>query len=211
MKETTGMTSATEERALALLGSGLGAEIVANALGVSPSRISQLLSQDEFAAKVSALRFENISKHNTRDAKYDSLEDQVLEKLENTLPLVHRPMELTRILTTLNSAKRRGSSTPEGITQQSVVVNLVLPTQVINKFTFNANNQVVQVGEQNLVTIQSGTLLKRVAATAEEARRIENEYERTARTNRGAGNSCDRNDGNSRTHRSETESILASL
>lgn len=156
---STVMGTSTQERALALLGSGVGPEQVANALGVTPSTISQLMSISEFASQVTALRYENLSKHNVRDAGYDALEDTLLEKITDAIPLVHRPLELVRILQTINGAKRRGSSAPEALTQQSTVVQLVMPVQIINKFTANINNQVIKIGEQDLLTIQSSTLL----------------------------------------------------
>ena len=67
-----------EDRALSLLGSGISAESAATALGVSPSRISQLLSAPEFAEQVAELRYNNLQQHNHRDANYDSLEDKLL-------------------------------------------------------------------------------------------------------------------------------------
>lgn len=156
---THGIATSTEERALALLGSGLGPEVVANALGLSVSRISQLLSTEEFAAQVAALRFTALSRHNERDASYDSLEDNLLERLRDCLPLMHRPMEILKAIAVINAAKRRGMSSPEQITPQQTVINLNMPTTIIQKFTKNIQNQVVQVDGQTLLTIQSNTLL----------------------------------------------------
>ena len=67
----------TEERALALLGSGVSPTAVAASLGITDSRISQLLSDENFAAEVATLRYQNLQKHNARDSAYDSLEDEV--------------------------------------------------------------------------------------------------------------------------------------
>src|SRR3989442_56905 len=103
-------TSATESRALSLLGQGLGPEIVAAAVGASVSRISQLLSAPEFSAQVAELRYENLAKHNTRDNAYDSLEDTLIEKLKDCLPYMMRPMEILKAIQVINAAKRRGSS-----------------------------------------------------------------------------------------------------
>lgn len=182
-----GTTTSIEDRALQLLGTGIGPEVVANALGVTVARISQLLSDEHFSARVSELRFENLSKHNVRDSKYDSLEDELLDKLGETLPLIHRPMEIVKAISTINAAKRRGSSAPDSITQQHTVLNIVLPTQVLQKFITNINNQVVQVGDKDLVTIQSGSLLKQTkerlqAALAAPDGRITNEGQQTPRT-----------------------------
>src|SRR5882762_1194802 len=113
---STSTRNGTDEKALVLLGSGIGPEMVASALGVSVSRISQLLSDSEFASQVTELRYKNLQKHNKRDNLIDDLEDQVLAQIKNTLPMVMRPMELNRIFQTLNAAKRRGQSAPESIT-----------------------------------------------------------------------------------------------
>ena len=151
-----------EERALSLLGQGVIPEQAAAASGLSPSRISQLLSQEDFASRVAELRFESLSKHNERDAAYDSLEDDLIEKMRDCLPLMVRPQEILRAISVINAAKRRGASAPESITNQSTVINLVLPNQILTKFTLNQSNQVVQAGDQPLVTIQSGTLLNQM-------------------------------------------------
>lgn len=151
-----------EERALELLGSGIGPEIVASALGVTPARISQLLSDTEFSELVSQKRFENLSKHNVRDSRYDELEDTLITKLDETLPMMHRPMEILKAISVINAAKRRGASAPEAITHQNQVVNITMPVQILQQFTeftTNINNQVTKAGERDLLTIQSGVLL----------------------------------------------------
>ena len=155
---TTATPTSTESRAMALLGQGLGPETVASAIGVSVSRISQLLSETEFAASVADLRFKNLSKHNERDNAYDLLEDELILKMRDLMPFMVRPMEVARVLQIINAAKRRGSSAPEAITNQQTVVALNMPINVYQKFTVNAVNQVVQAGQQQLITVQSGQM-----------------------------------------------------
>lgn len=160
MTHTTSTRNPTEERALKLLGSGLGPEVVASAVGVSVSRISQLLSEKEFADEVSTLRFNSLSKHTVRDESYDSLEDSLLQKLRQSLPLMHKPFELLRAIQVINGAKRRGVSSPTTTHNQQTVVNITLPTQIVQRFTTNAQNQVIHAGSQELLTIQSSQLEK---------------------------------------------------
>jgi hypothetical protein len=154
----TTTTTSTETRALSLLGQGLGPEVVAAAVGVSVSRISQLLSAPEFSAQVAELRYENLAKHNTRDNAYDAMEDSLLEKLKDCLPYMMRPMEILKAIQIINAAKRRGSSAPEHITSQQTVVQLLMPTQILQNFTTNINNQVIKAGSQDLVTVQSASM-----------------------------------------------------
>lgn len=156
--------SGTKARALELLGDGIASNIVAQTLGVSESYISQLLADELFLKGVVERRYEHLARHNKRDAEYDKLEDDLLERLKATLPMLFDPMKIAKVLATVNAAKRRGQSTPDSISQQNVVVNLTLPTAVIDRFsvTKDINNQIIEAGEQKLVTIQSGTLLDRV-------------------------------------------------
>lgn len=162
--------NSTEQRALKLLGGGYGPEVAATATGVTVSRISQLLSEPEFAAAVSELRFQNLNRHNERDDTYDTMETKLLAQLEDVLPLMMRPMEILKAIQVINAAKRRGQSAPDTVTQQNTVVNLTMPTLIMQKFTTNINNQVIQAGEQTLETIQSSSML-----TAAKNRAVERE------------------------------------
>ena len=159
-------TTKTEQRALELLGSGLSPEVVASAVGVTPARISQLLSDENFANQVTELRYKTLSAHNQRDSHYDSIEDTLLSKLEKSIPLMCKPGELLGAIKVINGAKRRGQSTPEHITNQQTVVQINLPQVAVEKFITNSANQVVKAGTQELVTIQSGTLLKEIRQAA---------------------------------------------
>jgi len=151
-----------EDRALSLLGSGVQAEYVASALGVSPSRISQLLSNKLFAAKVSELRYASMALHNKRDSAYDSLEDRLLQKLDKSMPLMVRPESILKAIQIVNGAKRRGQQAPTESTTNQNIVNIVMPGKIAQLFTTNIDNQVIKAGEQELMTMPSGNLLKQV-------------------------------------------------
>lgn len=156
------LDTSTESRALELLGQNIPAEIVAANLGVTPARISQLLSSPDFAAAVAELRYKSLAKHNARDASYEELEDKLITKMNDVLPLMTRPMEVTRALVAINGTKRRGASTPDSGTQHQTIISLVIPTQVVQKFQLTQNMQVTHAGTQELLTMQSGTLLKEI-------------------------------------------------
>lgn len=161
---SSGVTSAVEEKALKLLGAGIQQEAVAAALGVSPGRITQLLANEEFADEVAKLRYAALQEHTVRDGKYNSLEDQLLTKLEASLPLLMRPESILKALSVVNGAKRRGLDTPQATTSMTTIVNLTLPTNVIDKFVVNSDNQVTRAGTQTLHTMSSGNLMKQLEA-----------------------------------------------
>ncbi len=164
--------SSLEDKALALLSSGLPAIKVAEALGVDTSRISQLVSSEEFASKLTEAKYEFLSRHNEADAELDTIESKIRAKMLDCLDSVYKPMELTRMLQVVNASKRRGSSAPASITEQQTVLNLVLPSKIINNFVTNINNQVIQAGTTELLTMQSSTLASKVKTI--EAQRIAN-------------------------------------
>lgn len=159
--------TSTEDRALSLLGSGVTAEQTAAALGVTPSAISQLLSNAEFSKQVETLRYENLQRHNVRDSAYDTLEDKLLEKLESNLGFLVRPESILKAIQVVNNAKRRGQSAPEQVNNQSTVTNLLMPTVVMQQFTANVNNQIIKAGGQDLLTIPSNSLLNKIEGKGE--------------------------------------------
>lgn len=169
--------SSLEQKAVTLLGAGINSEAVAAALGVTPARISQLLSEKYFADKVSKLRYDNLQKHNKRDEKYNSLEDKLLDKLERAVPLMLRPETILKAVTVVNNAKRRGQDSSVGASTQKNITNIIVPKKIVQKFTTNINNQVVVAGSQKLVTMQSGELLSRVEKVNKERELLEHDPE----------------------------------
>ena len=173
---TTALSDSLRTKAIALLGSGVKSSQVAMALGVSPSRISQLLAESEVAEEVSALRYADLSAHSERDAAYDALESTLQSKLKSAIPLMFKPAEITRALQMVNTARRSNTINADPEVQAGTITQLILPVEILQKFTMNVNNQIIsaQTGDdtQNLVTMQSGTLLegtkKRIAQKASE-------------------------------------------
>ena len=149
-----------KSRALTLLSSGISASQVASALGVTNSALSQLLHEPVFAEELATARFSTLRKNNARDEDIDALEDSIIAGLKKTIPLVMRPMELARIFQIINSAKRRGVTAPQTISESAPVVKLSMPNVIVNKFTLNVHNQVISTGAQDLLTIQSGHMSK---------------------------------------------------
>ena len=151
--------SQMEQRAIKLLGSNTPVTAVAQACGVDHSRISQLMSNDDFAAEVNTLKFQNLQKHNDLDNKYDEMEKTVADMLSENIELLMRPGDQLRALSMLNNMKRRGVGSVDQGSTQGTVVTLLMPTMLVQKFTTNINNQVINAGNQTLETIQGSSLL----------------------------------------------------
>lgn len=168
-----GVTSTTEEKALDLLGKGIANEIVASALGVTPARITQLLADENFAAEVQKRRFLNLQKNTMRDNVYDEIEDELLKKLKKSLGLIIKPDTLLKAITVINQAKRRGNTNTAAITDKTDIVQIAMPQIIKQKFVTNVNNQVIQVGERELTTMDADTLQTKL----EESRNVIEERE----------------------------------
>lgn len=156
--------SPVTDKALTLLGQGHPPVVVASALGVTESRISQLLADSTFAEKVTELRYKQLQKSTAIDDEYNELESKLLEKLRKSLPLISRPRDILAAVTVVNNAKRRGQQAPESSTVTQKTVNLFLPGSVQQRFVSNSHNQVTEIRDestgsaQTLVTASSASL-----------------------------------------------------
>lgn len=164
---STSAVASIEDRALELLGMGVEPTQVANALQVSPGRISQLLGDESFTKRLGEAKYKALIKHNETDNILDNIEIKLAKKLEQTIPMMMRPGEIVGALHKVNSMKRRGHMSPDSVTRSKPVVRLTVPIAVVNRFQLNAAGQVISAGvasqdgngaSQDLVTIQSGNM-----------------------------------------------------
>lgn len=165
MKLTTGQKQYTglSGRILNFLGNGFEPARVASAVGCEPSYISQLLSDQDFADQVQARRLDALQAATERDDRLNGLEDTLITRTEALIsqPFAFtKPMEAIRALHMVNGLKRRGAGADQvgGNVTNNTVVTLVLPEVTMGKFTVDINNQVVQAGNQTLVTMGSGSI-----------------------------------------------------
>jgi hypothetical protein len=146
------MFTPSEEQLINLLGAGITQRAAANAVGISEARVSQLMALPEFSDKVSILRVAGTQKDIERDNKYDELEDKALKKLGGALDFVSRPMEILKIVSTLNAAKRRREQVQNNNTGTGAIVQLILPTIIVEKHQvqLGAANQAVAIDGKEL-------------------------------------------------------------
>ena len=146
-----------------LLSAGCKPAQVAAAVGCEDSYVSQLMQDQEFSQEVVAARILALTSQSERDKKYDSLEDQILDKLQSQLHMIMNPDRLVRMLTVVNNAKRRGAGAEEGqFAPISNVINLTLPTLIVNKYQTNGQNEVVEVNGQGLVGMPAQALIDKL-------------------------------------------------
>ena len=135
---------------------------VAKVLNVTESYVSQIVSEPDFQQKLSAARVKNLVEETEHDDKLGKTEAKALDRVNTMLDYVTKPLEAARIFQILNASKRRGVTEAEKalvVNSQNTVVMLQLPEVVKQKFITNANNEVVQIGDRPMVTMDSQLLL----------------------------------------------------
>lgn len=164
------MFTPTEEKLIELLGQNLTQVQAARALGLDESEVSRYLTNKDLALAVSEKKVATLTAATKRDANYDKLEDSLAEKLEQQLPFVQQPLVTGKLLQMVNGLKRRGATNEDTnrINNQTTIVVLQLPEVTRQKFEVNNRNEVVQVGDRPMLTIDSNQLLK--VATPKEKR-----------------------------------------
>lgn len=142
---------------ISYLKNGVSPIEISRALGITPGAVTQLMQSPEVSEVVNKIQAEQQARSSALDKRYDDLEEKLLGQLEKTVPLLMRPMEITKVLSQINAAKRRGAvhAISSGPAQ---VLQLNIPISLQSKFIVNAANQVVQAGEQTLVTMQSSNI-----------------------------------------------------
>jgi predicted transcriptional regulator len=82
----------TKAQAAMLLGKNISAAVVSNILGVSKSLISQYFEDSTFKEAVGLMQIEATLSASLHDEKINALEDRALEKLEQVMEYVTKPM-----------------------------------------------------------------------------------------------------------------------
>lgn len=149
---------------ISLLTSGVSQSEAALALGITPGAVSQLVQTPEVARELEIYRTKQLQQSSQIDANYDEIELKLQEQLKRVVPLLMRPGEIAQVLTRINSAKRRGvaHTTSAGPAR---VLSLNIPVALQAKFVVNGSNQVVEAGNQTLVTMQSSNIAKYAEAS----------------------------------------------
>lgn len=149
-------SKSVQEKILNLLSYGMKAADVADATGVSASRISQLLNEPEFKSALDNLKYTRMQGYAAKDDQADRIEGKILDQLEKTVHLVADPLKLTRMLKDVNSLKRRTTGAGLATAPDAKVVNLNIGIGLISKFQVNSNSEVIAVNGKSTLTMPSG-------------------------------------------------------
>src|SRR5699024_7599695 len=151
-------TKVTKSFIRTCLKNGLTDAQIAKELNVSTSAVTQVIDRYELR---------EIAKENQTFAQIDSLYNKVeldaIKQLSRTIGTMLDPMKLTRVIQTVNSARRRSMVDAEGGQSNNVqLVQIDLPQHIEAKVVVHERNQVSEVDGRPLITMPSGKLLEEV-------------------------------------------------
>jgi len=164
IKQYTGVAA----RVLKLLSSGVcSQEQAARAIGVDPSYISQLCAESDFQLQIAQEIKKGIEQAVEIDEAYGDIEKALSKKLKELVPWMTTPEQVLRTIKYVNEAKRKtsvGSPEVSGANGSSNgsegrgIVRLQLPNVIIQNFVVNPNNEIVAIGNKELVTLNSASM-----------------------------------------------------
>lgn len=140
-----------KDQALTLLSQGLKQSVVASALGVEESYVSQLLADEDFAAALSVRKADVSAKDVAYDTKLDRATEDALDRIESKLPYANLQQSL-QAFRVLDSAKRRKERGTSGAESAGVTVNILLPTVIAPRYLQNQSGEIVEVEGQTMVS-----------------------------------------------------------
>ena len=149
-----------KEKAKNLLSSGVEYSLAARILGCDVSYLSHLMDDPEFAAEVSARQVANAGDQVQITRDITELQVQALKKMRQLMAYETDLGEIRQCFKVLNSATIRTPDVDPNAGKDQQVVNLRLPQVLALNFKVDIKNEVVQAGDQVLVTMPSQQLLK---------------------------------------------------
>jgi len=160
-KKYTGMAARTQK----LLIAGCLPAQAAKALGISEGMVSQWMAEEDFYAQVSEGIKKDLERNEAIDSNYGNIEKMLSDKLLTLVPYMIQPDQVLRTLKFVNDAKRKldvrvpGEQTAGGVgANNGSAVRLQLPQIVAQTVIINPQNEVVSVGNRDLVTLNSASM-----------------------------------------------------
>lgn len=142
------------------LEAGFQQVVIAEALGVSESLVSQLIAEhslDQVAAKQKITRE---SVFNDIDNSYNEAEKFIADRLKTSVKYMTDPVKLAYVADKLNKMKRRALSQVGASAAPAKVAVLNLPMHVQNNFIFNQQNEAIAVDGRPLISMPATRLMQ---------------------------------------------------
>lgn len=153
------MSNSTRDKIINYLGAGVSQAIAAEAAGVSPSYVSQLLMEPGVLEEIGLLKAGKLEAAVEADATVEQGEKLALERTIKLIPFIKSAREAVSVYGTLNAAKRKAVEDRQSESaQNSMSVTLVLPKAAKIMIQVNTDNQIVDVDGTTTAPLPSKAL-----------------------------------------------------
>lgn len=129
---------------------------IAQAIGVTPSSVQQLIEAKNLRAQL-----QQHETFDTIDKNLNAIELNISDKLNKMLSspaAVLNPMQAVQILRIVNNAKRRSTGEGRQMPGAAKLVTLKMPEHIKNRLVVSAENHLLEVNGQSLATMPSNQL-----------------------------------------------------
>lgn len=177
------------DRIASLLASGLKPAQVATIIGVSPSRISQISSQEDFSlllsSKLALMEKEDIEEK-TLTAKYLAAEHALINQVMEMAPIAEL-RDVTAALRVISERqeKMKARILPPSLTNPltAVTVNISLPSHALQAplVQKTLQNEIIAIGNETIAPLNAGAVIS-LFAKLNKDKEIENVQETSSRS-----------------------------
>lgn len=150
-------------RVLKFLQGGCNEAQAAEAVGVTPGYVSQLVAEPDFKAQMAAKLQKDFEEAIETDKNYATVELEISRKLKQLTPYVLGLDDMLKTIKVVNAAKRKvapiinpGGTGADGTGIKTV--RLILPQVTVQNFIVNPNSEVVAVNDLRLATLNASSI-----------------------------------------------------
>jgi hypothetical protein len=152
------------DKIIDLLSQGLPQGVVAKACGVDDSYVSQLMADEDIRTQVITAKTKKVEDGVKVDNRIENIESLALERMENLLPYVTKPMDLARIFQVVNGAKKRTAElTGLNTNPTAPLVQINISMEAATQFKLSSDKQVVEVDGRSMATLPARMLSEKLA------------------------------------------------
>lgn len=153
------MATAVRDKIISFLGAGVSQAVAAEAVGVTPGYVSQLLEDPAVREEIALARASRVEEAIKSDNTLEDAEKKALKAVVDRMHVVRNAGEAANIFKILNGARRK--ATPEaGVTAptgaQQVMIVIPKAAQVMIKMS--SDNQVVAIDNRSMAPLPSKAL-----------------------------------------------------
>ena len=149
-------------RIAALHASGLNAAQISSIVGVSPSRISQIVATDDYKSLL-AVKREETEKENLEEtaisAKYLSAEHALIDQVLSMAPSSEL-RDVTAALRVVAERQEKAANRKAPIHAATVtnnqIIQLVLPSHALPELSISKTNEITAIAQQSIAPLTSG-------------------------------------------------------